>query len=192
MAPTYNSNTTDLSMSGLPTHNYPRYKHSNRYYPKNKYRNRMGRLPKRQTLDCGNGECAKRIHNPNRRNSGSTIRAGAVTMNTVSSSHRNSCDRLRRWFQTSFDHRHSCNCGTHCWCRWRRFRSPAPMCGCRSPGRCRNRKRQRRGSCRCMFQDTERSGRNYIRCNLRGRAKNARLPRRCPETRICRRTGSCR
>lgn len=34
MAPTYNSNTTDLSMSGLPTHNYPRYKHSNRYYPK--------------------------------------------------------------------------------------------------------------------------------------------------------------
>ena len=35
-------------------------------YPKNKYRNRMGRLPKRQTLDCGNGECAKRIHNPSR------------------------------------------------------------------------------------------------------------------------------
>ena len=66
MAPMYNSNTTDLSMSGLPTHNYPRYKRSNRYYPKNKYRNRMGRLPKRQTLDCGNGECAKRIHNPSR------------------------------------------------------------------------------------------------------------------------------
>ena len=82
--------------------------------------------------------CGWRIRNPNRRSSGNRLRAGAARLNTAPSFHRNSCDRLRRWFRACSGRNRSYIPGSRFACKWHHFHSPKPMYGFRSPGKSKN------------------------------------------------------
>ena len=135
--------------------------------------------------------CGWHIRNPNCRSSGNRLRAGVARLNTAPSFHKNSCDRLRRWFRSWSDRRHKNSFCNHCWCRSLPAGSAIPMYGCRSPDKYRNRRHPHRGSYRCKCQGTGRSGRRNTRYSLHDRARNVQLQRMCPGTNTFRMKGSC-
>ena len=97
--------------------------------------------------------CGWHNHSPSRRSSGNRLRAGAARLNTAPSFHKNSCDRLRRWFRACSGRNRSYIPGTHSACRWHHFHSPEPMYGCRRKGRSMTHSFRRRDPCRRKCQD---------------------------------------
>ena len=89
--------------------------------------------------------CGWRIRNPNRRSSGNRLRAGADCWNIPPSFHKNSCDRLRRWFHACSGRNRSYIPGSRFACKWHHFHSPEPMYGFRSPGKSKNHTSRNRG-----------------------------------------------
>ena len=61
--------------------------------------------------------------------------------------------RSHRWFHFWSDRKHRSTNGNRCWCRLRRFGSPAPMYGCRRKGRSRTHSCRRRAPCKRKCQD---------------------------------------
>ena len=135
--------------------------------------------------------CGWHSRSPSHRSSGKSLYAGADWTNTAPTSHSYSCGRLHRWFRSWSDRRRRNTTGNRCWYRWLPAGSAIPMYGCRSPGKCRNRRRPRRGSYRCKCQGTGRNGRHNTRYSLHDHAKNVRLQRMCPGTNTFRMKGSC-
>ena len=105
---------------------------------------RCGRMPfgyvdwKKNCSTSRSSCCGWHIRNPNRRSSGNRLRAGAARLNTAPSFHRNSCDRLHRWFHSWSDRKHTNSFCNRFWYKLQRFGSPTPMYGFRSPGKSKN------------------------------------------------------
>ena len=99
-----------------------------------------------------------RIRNPNRRSSGNRLRAGADCWNIPPSFHRNSCDRLRRWFRACSDRNRNYIPGSRFACKWHHFHSPEPMYGFRSPGKSKNHMSRNRGLYTHKSLNSERNG----------------------------------
>ena len=112
---------------------------------------RCGRMPfgyvdwKKNCSTIRSSCCGWRIRNPNRRSSGNRLRAGAARLNTAPSFHKNSCDRLRRWFRACSGRNRSYIPGSRFAYTLRPAHSPAPRCDCRSPGRSKNHTSRNRG-----------------------------------------------
>ena len=136
--------------------------------------------------------CGWRIRNPNRRSSGNRLRAGAARLNTAPSFHRNSCDRLRRWFRACSDHNRNYIPDNRFWCRSHRFRNRGPMHGFRSPGKSKNHTSRNRGLYTHKSLNSERNG----TCSTRNTADDlwmyASWKRRCPAKNTVCSLGRCR
>ena len=102
--------------------------------------------------------CGWRIRNPNRRSSGNRLRAGAARLNTAPSFHKNSCDRLRRWFRACSGRNRSYIPGSRFACKWHHFHSPEPMYDFRSPGKSKNHTSRNRGLYTHKSQNSEHNG----------------------------------
>ena len=112
---------------------------------------KYGRMPfgcagwKKNCSKIHNSCCAKRSHSPSHRSSGNRLRAGADCWNIPPSLHKNSCDRLRRWFRACSGRNRSYIPGSRFACKWHHFHSPEPMYGFRSPGMSKNHTNRNRG-----------------------------------------------
>ena len=98
-------------------------------------------------------DCAKHSHSWMRRSSGNRLRAGADCWNIPPKSRSYNYGRSHRWFHFWSDRKHRSTNGNRCWCRLRRFGSPAPMYGCRRKGRSRTHSCRRRAPCKRKCQD---------------------------------------
>ena len=135
--------------------------------------------------------CDWRIHNPNRRNSGNRLRAGAGWKNAAPSSHIYSCGRLRRWFRAWSDRRRSYIPDSRFACRWHHFHIPEPMCDCRSPGRSTNHTNQNHGLYTHKCQDFLCNGRGSTHSTRHGRARYGTAIHTFLAASISRSLGSC-
>ena len=135
--------------------------------------------------------CGWRIRNPNRRSSGNRLRAGAARMNTAPSFHKNSCDRLRRWFRSWSDRNRSYIPGSRFACKWHHFHSPEPMYGFRNPGRSTNHTNQNRGLYTHKCRDFLCNGRGSTHSTRHGRARYGTAIHTFLAASISRSLGSC-
>ena len=133
-----------------------------------------------------------RIRNPNRRSSGNRLRAGVARLNTAPSFHKNSCDRLRRWFRACSGRNRSYIPGSRFACKWHHFHSPEPMYGFRSPGKSKNHTSRNHDLYTHKCRDFLCNDIYSTRSTRHGRARCALWKRRCPAKNTVCSLGRCR
>ena len=136
--------------------------------------------------------CGWRIRNPNRRSSGNRLRAGADCWNIPPSFHKNSCDRLRRWFRACSGRNRSYIPGSRFACKWHHFHSPEPMYGFRSPGKSKNHTSRNHDLYTHKCRDFLCNDIYSTRSTRHGRARCALWKRRCPAKNTVCSLGRCR
>ena len=135
--------------------------------------------------------CGWHNHSPSRRSFGRNLCADADWTNTAPSFHRNSCDRLHRWFHACSDRNRSYTPGSRFVCKWHHFHSPEPMYGFRSPGKSKNHTSRNdlyTHKCRDFLCNDIYS----TRSTRHGRARCALWKRRCPAKNTVCSLGRCR
>jgi len=136
--------------------------------------------------------CGWHIRNPNRRSSGNRLRAGAARLNTAPSFHKNSCDRLRRWFRACSGRNRSYTPGSRFACKWHHFHSPEPMYGFRSPGKSKNHTSRNHGLYTHKSLNSEHNGTCSTHNTPDALWMYASWKRRCPAKNTAYSLGKCR
>ena len=136
--------------------------------------------------------CDWHIRNPIRRSSGNRLRAGADCWNIPPSFHKNSCDRLHRWFHACSDRNRSYTPGSRFVCKWHHFHSPEPMYGFRSPGMSKNHTNQNRGLYTHKSLNSEHNGTYSTHNTPDDLWMCASWKRRCPARNTVCSLGRCR
>ena len=135
--------------------------------------------------------CGWHIRSPNRRNSGSTIHAGAGWRSIPPTNRSGSCDRLHRWFHACSGRSHSYIPGSRFACRWHHFHIPEPMYGFRRKDKSTNHTSQDRGLYTHKYQDFLCNGRGSTHSTQHGRARYGSAIHTFLAASISRSLGSC-
>ena len=171
---------------------------ANRYTENKGYIRRCDRTPsgcadwRNRCSSFRSSGCAKHSHSWMRRSSGNRLRAGADCWNIPPKSRSYNYGRSHRWFHFWSDRKHRSTNGNRCWCRLRRFGSPAPMYGCRRKGRSRTHSCRRRAPCKRKCQDFLHNGTYNTRSTPDDLWMYASARRRCLAKNTAYSLGRCR